>query len=343
MSQVLRGKPCATYSAKALKGRNVGNCGNVSIHSELVNWGFSMIKLFHIFGNEPCPCKSGKKYKDCCKNRKNKNCENVEHYLSMVNKYSKKSQLKLCLYEGCNAKPKDIILAHALQKNRILKKIAHKNRVLMQDFSGKPTMLDMGRGEKEPFYLLEEVNIKKATAFRCFCGKHDDELFQKIEKQQHSFEKMTEEQKFLFAYKTFSFEHYKDISVRRFHALMCKDFPENFKNPIFIYKYRNALLKADETEYYWRRFGECLRDRNFGELFTYTMKLPYPIGVSGYMSISPPFDINGKRIKGLIGIKKRLKRLFITIVPDETCSYILFSGFKDELTSYGQYFDSLSS
>lgn len=41
MAQALHGKACATFPAKALKGRNVGKCGNVIRHGDIgvVLWG----------------------------------------------------------------------------------------------------------------------------------------------------------------------------------------------------------------------------------------------------------------------------------------------------------------
>tara|TARA_Y100001933_G_C18965293_1_gene550025 strand:+ start:229 stop:1275 length:1047 start_codon:yes stop_codon:yes gene_type:complete len=259
----------------------------------------------------------------------------------MINKLNKQSQNRLCVIDGCDSKAKDVIMAHAIQKSRILKKLAVNNEVLIQNFKNKPTVLAIENGVEEPFYFLEEVNIKKATVHTCFCGKHDDQLFQKIEKASYSFDDMTEEQKFLFAFRAFAFEYYKDITVKKFYKLMCKEFPEIFRKPSFVYKYRHAMIKVDELDYYHKQFNEGINDQDFTKLNTFVLKINHKVGVSGYMSIAPPFDVKGRRVKGLIGIKKQMRRIFITIVPDDKSSYVLISCLKADLTVYEDYFNAL--
>ena len=94
----------------------------------------------------------------------------------------KKSRGKFCLHEGCKAKAKDIIKAHALQENRILDKLEVDKNVMMQNFTKDPIICEIKPGKPEPFYFLTEVPITNATVATCFCKTHDDALFAKIEK-----------------------------------------------------------------------------------------------------------------------------------------------------------------
>ncbi len=59
------------------------------------------------------------------------------------------------------------------------------------------------------------------------------------------------------------------------------------------------------------------------------------------MAIAPPFDIKGRKINYIDKVTKRMKFVFFTIFPDESKSYILVSALKEDLDTYGQYFDQL--
>jgi len=300
-----------------------------------------MLKYIRISNKESCPCGSKKIYKDCCKKLAPRKFHSKGEKLDLIGKLMKKSKQKFCLVEGCNSKPRDIILAHALQENRILNKIADNNMVYMQNLNKNPLMLEIIKGIEEPFYLLEEVKIKDATVQTCFCKSHDDDIFRKIEKSQYTFDNLTEEQLFLFAYRAFSFEYYKDISVDRLYKLMCKEVPQLFKNPFLVYKYRHSLIKRLEMEYYKEYFDNGLSRSYFSGLTTFILKIPYTIRFSGYLSIAPPFDLKGYSIKTISKKTKQMKRVFITIVPDEKQSYVLISSLKDDKDVYFSFFDSL--
>jgi len=301
-----------------------------------------MIKFFKIMNNEACPCKSGKRYNNCCKKKPPQKFKTLSQKEALINKIDKKSKIRTCIIDDCDTKAKDVIMAHAIQKNRILKKIACDGKVLTPNFEENPTLIDIN-GKLESFHFLEEVDIRKATVYSCFCSKHDNDVFKPIEKEKYSFEILTNEQKFIFAFRTFSFEYYKDLSVIKFYEMMCKEFPEALRKLSFVYKYRNARIKIDELEYYNALFNEKLKKKEYDDLYTHTMKIPYKIGITGYMSVAPPFDLKGKRVKGLIGRNKLMKRMFITIFPDSNYSYILFSCLKADLDVYQDYFNSLET
>ena len=157
-----------------------------------------MFNKFRIADKELCPCNSGKQYKDCCKIKAAKTFHNNNEALHFTGQLMKKSKSRFCLYEGCTQKGKNIIKAHALQENRILKKLAVNGNVKMQDFTQDPTILEIKPGKPEPFYFLTDVSIKTATTATCFCKTHDDALFAKIEKSQYDFSDMLCIDKFCF-------------------------------------------------------------------------------------------------------------------------------------------------
>ncbi len=152
-----------------------------------------------IADTEPCPCNSGKRYKDCCKTKPPKAFHNNNEAIHFIGQLLKKSKTRFCLYEGCTQKGKNIIKAHAFQENRILNKLAIDGKVMMQDFTKNPIILEIKPGNPEPFYFLTDVSIKDATTATCYCSTHDDALFSKIEKAQYDLQSLDSEQLFLFA------------------------------------------------------------------------------------------------------------------------------------------------
>lgn len=181
-----------------------------------------MLKNFRFSDKELCPCNSGGLYKDCCKKKKSRTFRTQGEMNNLMGKQMKKSRIKICLYPSCKSKG---IKAHALQENRILNKLQANNEVLMQDFTKEPTILEIKRGNPEPFYFLEEVKIKDATVANCFCKTHDDAVFAKIEKSQYTLDTLDEEQLLLFAYKTFSFEYYTELVNNKYYTNMFKEVP----------------------------------------------------------------------------------------------------------------------
>jgi hypothetical protein len=297
-----------------------------------------LLKKFRFSNKEPCPCNSGKLYKACCKRKAPKQFHNNNEALHHTGQMMKKSRTKFCLYEGCKAKIKDIKKAHALQENRILNKLAVDNEVLMQDFTKDPIICEITPGRPEPFYFLTEVPITRATTATCFCGTHDDALFAKIEKAQFDLEALDAEQLFLFAYKTFSFELYTEIVAKRFYNLMFSTVPQIAKNPMSVYQYRNNELKLGDLQYYKQYFDKALQGKDFSDLETIVIEIPFKIQFANYMTVTPPFDIRGKKIKALDKKTKRLKFVFFTSFPIETKSYILISVLKDDLDVFQDYF-----
>lgn len=302
-----------------------------------------MFKNFILSGKEMCPCNSRKLYKYCCKVKKPKQFHTQGEALNLIGRMMKKSRIKVCLYNGCKAKGKKIIDAHALQENRILNKLEVDKQVYMQDFSSDPEILEIEKGKPEPFFLLNKVYIKDATVATCFCKTHDDAVFAKIEKPRYSLAVLNDEQLFLFAYKTFSFELYKEIVAQKFQANMFANVPQTTKKWSSVYQYRNNTLKLIDLNYYKDYFDKAIEEQDYAGIETTVIEIPYRIQFANYMTVAPPFDIKGKKIKSIDKTTKRMKFVFFTIFPDESKSYILVSALKEDLDTYGQYFEQIKN
>lgn len=300
-----------------------------------------MFNKIRISGKELCPCNSGKKYRDCCKDKAAKIFHNNQEALHFTGQQMKKSKGKFCLYDGCTQKGKNIIKAHALQENRILNKLAKNGKVIMQDFTQDPTILEITPGKPEPFYFLTDVAIKTATTATCFCKTHDDALFAKIEKAQYDLQTLDDEQLFLFAYKTFSFELYTEMVAQKFNSLMFANVPQTSKNQFVIRQYRTLNEKLQDLKYYKDFFCSSIEKRDFSGIETIALEMPFQIQFSNYMAISPPFDIKGNKLKALDKKNKRLKFVFFTSFPIENKSYILISALKEDMKFFSSYFSQI--
>lgn len=296
---------------------------------------------FWLSNKEPCPCGSGKAYKECCKQKPYKMFHTEKEALHFTGQMMKKSKRKLCLYDGCSAKPKGIIKAHALQENRILNKLAVNGMVKMQDFTKDPEILEIEKNKPQPFYFLTDVPISSATTATCFCKTHDDLLFAKIEKRQYDLQSLDNEQLFLFAYKTFSFELYTQLAAEKFNCLMFENVPQTAKNPLTIYEYRNCKEKLRDLQSYKSYFDNALKNKQFDGLETMVFEIPVEIKFANYMTISPPFDIEGKKVRAIEKKTKRLKFMFFTSFPIDGKSYILISALKDDMKYFSDYFQKM--
>ncbi|WP_353852626.1 SEC-C domain-containing protein [Dehalobacter restrictus] len=300
-----------------------------------------MFKSFIFNGKEPCPCGSGSLYKDCCKTKEPRQFHTEGEFLNYMGQTMKKSRIKTCLVKGCTAKGKAIIGAHALQENRILNKLEANKEVYMQDFTKDPKMLEIEKGKREPFYLLDKVLIKDATVATCFCRTHDDSIFAKIEKFQYTLDTLDEEQLFLFAYKTFAFELYTETVSKKFQSHMFAGIPQLTKDPSAAQKYINTDLKLEDLQYYRDYFDTALAQRDYLGLETVVIELPFRVQFTNYMAVAPPFDLRGKKIKSIDRKTKRMRFVFSTTFPVENKSYFLVSALKSDLNVYGEYLEQI--
>ena len=82
--------------------------------------------------NEPCPCSSGKKYKNCCINKTKQ--EVYFHAIKeSTNNLKNDSRRKECMHPDKSTCRGKIIKAHAIQNNKILKKLSTDGMLVTLD------------------------------------------------------------------------------------------------------------------------------------------------------------------------------------------------------------------
>jgi hypothetical protein len=90
-------------------------------------------------------------------------------------------------------------------------------------------------------------------------------------------------------------------------------------------------------------FDKAIKEQDYTGIETTVIEIPYRIQFANYMMVAPPFDIKGRKIKSIDKTTKRMKFVFFTIFPDESKSYILLSALKEDLDTYGQYFEQIKN
>ncbi|ENY8712391.1 SEC-C domain-containing protein [Clostridioides difficile] len=294
-------------------------------------------KHFKFSKSEECPCGSGKTFGQCCYLKEARTFHNENEVLSIIAKNSRKSRINLCLYPECKTKA---IGAHAIQENGILSKLAIDKYVWKQNKKENPELLEAMKNEKEPFCFLSKVLIKNATVQTCFCEKHDNKLFEDIEKSDRIFSPNNLKQLFLFTYRTFSFEYYTEIMSNKFYTNMFKDIPQLTKEASIVFNYRESLNKKEEMNYYKSNFDEIIINERYSELATLVIEFPYEFKFANYMSIAPNFDLMGNKLRVYDNKSKMMRRIFVTSFSKDEKSYILISVLKKDFKIYEKYLKS---
>lgn len=100
-------------------------------------------------------------------------------------------------------------------------------------------------------------------------------------------------------------------------------------------------MKLEDLQYYKDYFDKALQGSDLTGVETIVKEIPYRIQFANYMTVAPPFDIRGKKIRSVDKRTKRMKFVFFTTFPVENKSYILVSALKEDMGIYGQYFEQI--
>jgi hypothetical protein len=307
-----------------------------------VNWFSSLYKHIHIYGNEPCPCGSGKIYKECCFIGTDKKVptEQVDYYVSEM---LHRSMLRTCLHPNTGECKGIIKEAHALQNRRILSKLSVNGHVWLLNTHKKPLLIPIENKETDTVFMFDKVGVNKATTYSCFCDYHDNVAFADIEKPLGDLDVNNDKQKYLYAYKAFIFEYYKDMVSRRLFQNQAKDFPSSLKKIQTVPYYRMLTQKAIEMDLYRNYFDKGLLNSDYSGLETIVLEIPSEINFAIFSCIALDFDLFGKKIINTDQKIDFMRKLFITAYPAGNRSFILFSFLKADKDSYGSVGRQLQS
>jgi hypothetical protein len=204
-----------------------------------------------------------------------------------------------------------------------------------------PLLIPMPNGETIPIIELSKTSANDATTETCFCDLHDNIAFAVIEKGAPDFDETSEEMKFIYAYKAFIFEYYKQKIAFNIFRDNFKENPSIFLSLDMVGMYRMLQLKEQEFKPIKSHFDEQIMAGTFEGVVTCAIKIPEQIRFAGYAYIAPDYDMNGKKI--IHTVKGIMHRLAITIFPEVNQSWLLVSCLKSEQFIYDRLFQQLKT
>lgn len=216
-----------------------------------------------------------------------------------------------------------------------------EHHVYMLNSKKQPLLITLDNGEVVPMVEVSKVSANDATTETCFCDYHDNIVFAVIEKGAPDFDETSEEMKFIYAYKAFIFEYYKQSMACNIFQSNFRENPIAFQSPEMIGMYRMLQLKMQEFEPVKKHYDTQILKNTFEEISTCAIRIPEQIKFAGYTYIAPDYDINDKRIKHTI--KGIMHRIAITIFPETTQSWLLLSCLESEKYVYEKLFYQLKT
>lgn len=300
------------------------------------------LSQFRIVDTEPCPCGSGKVYKDCCKGKQGQIKTSKKPLEVQIMEKMRRSMKKCCLHPdqvNCKGKIKE---AHALQNNKIISLLAGvEHHVYMIDAKRQPLLVPLDTGEIVPMVEISRTSANDATTETCFCDLHDNVAFAVIEKGAPDFDESREDMKFVYAYKAFIFEYYKQRVAFDIFRQNFKENPSAFLTPDMVGMYRMLQLKMQEFEPIRKHFDSQILANTYNGVKTCAVKLPYQIKFADYAYIALDYDLNGRKIKHTI--RGVMHRVAITIFPEVNHSWLLLSCLNEEESIYRGLFEQVLS
>lgn len=285
--------------------------------------------------NDPCPCGSGKKFKNCCLRKNRYQSNRFAEFAAYVDEMSRgvcsaPPQLKA----GCSAK---FARAHTVQKAS-LRQIATDGHVL--SFVPNPTNLEKYGSSLRP----QRRGIRHASTFTGFCTKHDDAVFAPLEKVPFI---GTREQCFLLAYRALARELYLKKGVLRYwdtrssRLSLERGIPKELVLAPVAEFLKGTTKAKNDIESHKLEYDHALSTKEYNEVKAYVVELskPPPVMCSG--GIFPEHTFTGERLQVLGNGPKRPSQIYFSSFADTTSGFVVFAWLDDGLDHCDRLVDSL--
>lgn len=266
----------------------------------------------------------------------------VSRYSELVNQVLRTA--KLCIKSDPNC-TKDIIRAHSIQNNGILKQISQNGLVLALDAMTTVPVL------YEPDVSLIKISRKKATVFPGFCNHHDTKIFAPIEVQPYI---GSYEQHFLYAYRSFAKWYSTLLLMHKIRSevikLIIRDdykslehyFPSHnpylFKQSFYNAEFRKSFKAMNNTMARYERLrhtmNEYLDASNFDKIETAVIEFEreYPFAVSDVFHLAS--DVYGNIVNEYNGLNYNHSDLYINVFPQAGKTHVLLSYLERDKEKY---------
>ncbi|MCX6832227.1 MAG: SEC-C domain-containing protein [candidate division Zixibacteria bacterium] len=262
--------------------------------------------------NERCWCGSGRKYKICHLDRENQKAPVRQDYLELLKEQDEKGWCMVPpdLLKECQGQ---IIRAHTIPLSSGLRGISENHHVYRM-LRGAEATID----SREPLLKPKLVGIRKASTFRGFCSKHDDELFAAIEKSEF---KLNQNHIFLLVYRSLCMELF--TKQRNLHSL---DFQRQFDRGTTLEKQIVWQQRCDAIQ---RGLELAIRDLSTYKAELDSLLLGQRFEHTGYLAlvfanapqilcsglIQPQIDLCGRPLQNLGDKADALEYMTVVLLP----------------------------
>ncbi len=286
--------------------------------------------------NEKCWCGSGLKFKRCHESREREKPISKGEVMAYEREVSKR---ETCYApQNFRSECSDIIKAHTVSKSSGLTDIADStNHVLgIKFYSG---MFNGNR--KTP--KLERIGINKASTFKGFCGKHDNQFFSIFE--DHFFTG-TKEQCFGLTYRALAKEIYEnENSLKYIDFLNLSNKGKYVFQQQYFRIYMKSIIEIGELairnlNHLKSKLDKILLDKSYESLNFLVIESSNPIPIVISSVFNPTYDFEGKHLQMLAVSKDQTQCLISNAFSSNKRGFVLFS-WLDNAEIINSFIDSL--
>lgn len=241
---------------------------------------------------------------------------------SAMNKRMNEARIKHCIHPNqaeCSGK---IIKAHAIQNNRILSHISDNGVVYMVKSIGNKTRLQ---------YIFKRVGRAAATTFTGFCGTHDTNLFLPIETVSYN---GTDQQKFMFAYRAFSFEYHKKLEAQNVYKKLADVKPSLLKSNQHLERGEGYELGLNDITRHKAILDDALLTNNYDIIETVELSFDGQANIALCSGFFLEYDIEGNQVNPIDDPAIIMKILLLNLFPQDDKLYVLFSWLREDAPTY---------
>ncbi|WP_165976256.1 YecA family protein [Bacillus salipaludis] len=283
--------------------------------------------------NEPCPCGSTKKYKNCCIDKQDTSSINISDDMELkkgLDKLMKDSRIKQCLHPQQNECSEDIIKAHSIQNNGILSKLSDNGKLIVI----KPTVSKEGIS-----FGTEYKGRKIASTFTGFCGKHD-KIFSEIENKPFKGEA---KQNFLLAYRAFAFEAHKKAEALNVFRGTVSQKPSILKTEEFLTQYRSYQAAIVDIEHQKKIFDQAILTDDYSVVESYIVEMGAEANIAVCSSVHLEYDLLGNPLNDVTSLNtdETLKPLMFNLFPQDGKTFAVLSWMSEDNEFFKEFINQL--
>ena len=229
--------------------------------------------------------------------------------------------------------------SHTISKSQSLSLIAEDDHVLVRQF-------DLFASSRDNFMEPKRTSINEALAFHGFCKHHDNELFKSLDQSPFM---ATPEQIFMQAYRSACREYYfKACQIEAFpnpeQIAELQGLPQNEEyrlSPdleLAIFSMYQGLADIAVCK---EKFEKLLSSSDYLRLRSHIIHFGSSPVIACAGSFFPDYLSNGKLLQDFADFDTRLQSLFISVIPDTSGIFVVFSFFDDEAQAPTSFIEDL--